>query len=288
MTMSLRQLRQRITIRYHLNPLSAIEVGQYIQHRLQVSGANGAPYFTIRPPCGAFTVTASGIPRLINAICDKCLLAGYVAQTGQNRFPHGAAAPGANWKGKSNYEPDQRRPQTRQPDRTETARATRSVARGHGAGAGRPRLAPFPAAGRDDGSPALLLAGWFFWQWWVVRSDNAVTQVVNVATPPPTIPIAPPPVQAPAPAPKPAAAAPALKPVVVASVAPVAPPARAETGPFRPLPHWPSRKACASPPPAAATPLAAPRGAASPEVPLVSNFSPTPWPVDLKLNAHFL
>src|SRR6202034_4556820 len=42
----LRQLRQRITIRYHLNPLRRNEIGQYIQHRLQVSGANGAPYFT--------------------------------------------------------------------------------------------------------------------------------------------------------------------------------------------------------------------------------------------------
>jgi len=43
---SLRQLRQRITVRYHLNPLTRLEVGTYIQHRLQVSGANGAPYFT--------------------------------------------------------------------------------------------------------------------------------------------------------------------------------------------------------------------------------------------------
>ena len=42
---SLRQLRQRISIRYHLHPLRQGEIGQYIQHRLQVSGANGAPLF---------------------------------------------------------------------------------------------------------------------------------------------------------------------------------------------------------------------------------------------------
>src|SRR5918996_2325121 len=41
----LRQLRQRITVRYHLAPLSRQEVEQYIQHRLQVVGANGRPSF---------------------------------------------------------------------------------------------------------------------------------------------------------------------------------------------------------------------------------------------------
>src|SRR5689334_13039362 len=42
----LRQLRQRITVRYHLLPLSQYEVSHYIQHRLDLSGARGAPYFT--------------------------------------------------------------------------------------------------------------------------------------------------------------------------------------------------------------------------------------------------
>jgi general secretion pathway protein A len=76
---SLRQLRQRITVRYHLNPLKHNEVGQYIQHRLQVSGANGAPYFTLPAVWRIFRYSC-GIPRLINAVCDKCLLAGYVQQ----------------------------------------------------------------------------------------------------------------------------------------------------------------------------------------------------------------
>ena len=76
---SLRQLRQRITVRYHLAPLKHAEVRQYIQHRLQVSGANGSPYFTT-PAIWRIYRYSSGIPRLINAVCDKCLLAGYVQQ----------------------------------------------------------------------------------------------------------------------------------------------------------------------------------------------------------------
>ena len=75
----LRQLRQRITIRYHLSPLRQNEVAQYIQHRLQVSGANGAPYFT-SPAVWRIYHYSVGVPRLINAVCDKCLLAGYVQQ----------------------------------------------------------------------------------------------------------------------------------------------------------------------------------------------------------------
>lgn len=75
----LRQLRQRITVRYHLRPLKRGEVGQYIQHRLQVSGANGAPYFTA-PAIWRIYRYSQGIPRLVNAICDKCLLAGFVQQ----------------------------------------------------------------------------------------------------------------------------------------------------------------------------------------------------------------
>ncbi len=81
----LRQLRQRITIRYHLKPLRRNEVGHYVQHRLEVSGANGAPYFTAAALWRIYNYS-KGIPRLINAICDKCLLAGYVAQRGKIDF----------------------------------------------------------------------------------------------------------------------------------------------------------------------------------------------------------
>jgi general secretion pathway protein A len=75
----LRQLRQRITVRYHLPPLTRNEVNQYVQHRLEVSGANGAPHFTA-PALWRIYRYSQGIPRLVNAICDKALLAGYVGQ----------------------------------------------------------------------------------------------------------------------------------------------------------------------------------------------------------------
>lgn len=76
----LRQLRQRITVRFHLPPLSRFEIAQYIQHRLEVSGAQGGPYFT-RPALWRVHRYSGGIPRLVNAVCDKALLAGYVNQT---------------------------------------------------------------------------------------------------------------------------------------------------------------------------------------------------------------
>lgn len=76
----LKQLRQRITVRYHLLPLNRYEVNQYIQHRLEVSGAKGSPYFT-QPALWRVHRYSGGIPRLVNAVCDKALLAGYVQQT---------------------------------------------------------------------------------------------------------------------------------------------------------------------------------------------------------------
>jgi general secretion pathway protein A len=74
---SLRQLRQRITVRYHLTPLSRPEIERYIQHRLQVVGANGRPAFTPWAIRSIFRYSG-GIPRLVNAVCDKTLLAGFV------------------------------------------------------------------------------------------------------------------------------------------------------------------------------------------------------------------
>jgi len=73
----LRQLRQRITVRYHLRPLSRPDTERYIAHRLHVAGSNGRPSFT---PWAIRTVHryARGIPRLVNAVCDKALLFGYV------------------------------------------------------------------------------------------------------------------------------------------------------------------------------------------------------------------
>ena len=74
----LRQLRQRITVRYHLKPLSPWETEAYILHRLNVAGANSRPTFS-RGALWWIYRYSRGVPRLVNAICDKALLAGYVA-----------------------------------------------------------------------------------------------------------------------------------------------------------------------------------------------------------------
>lgn len=74
---SLRQLRQRITVRYHLRPLSLAATEDYIQHRLQIAGGNSRPHFQ-RGAVRRIYRYSRGIPRLINAVCDKTLLCGYV------------------------------------------------------------------------------------------------------------------------------------------------------------------------------------------------------------------
>jgi general secretion pathway protein A len=81
----LRQLRQRITVRFHLPPLSRCETTQYVRHRLHVSGANGEPHFT-PPALWRVHRYSGGIPRLVNALCDKALLAGFVQQTGRINY----------------------------------------------------------------------------------------------------------------------------------------------------------------------------------------------------------
>ncbi len=71
----LRQLAQRITARYHLEPLSIAETAQYIEHRLKVAGALGEVF-----DAGARKEVyrlSQGVPRLINVICDRALLGAY-------------------------------------------------------------------------------------------------------------------------------------------------------------------------------------------------------------------
>ncbi len=71
----LRQLDQRITARYHLRPLTPQETGGYIRHRLQVGGAP-TDIFSEAAIRRIFRATG-GIPRLINTLCDRCLLGAY-------------------------------------------------------------------------------------------------------------------------------------------------------------------------------------------------------------------
>ena len=71
----LRQLAQRITARYHLNPLSSEESGGYVKHRMRVAGAT-AETFT---PASLREVhrLSGGVPRIINVICDRALLGAF-------------------------------------------------------------------------------------------------------------------------------------------------------------------------------------------------------------------
>ncbi|MBT8090813.1 MAG: AAA family ATPase [Gammaproteobacteria bacterium] len=71
----LRQLAQRITGRYHLEPLTTEETADYIEHRLKVAGALGEVF---DPGAKKETFHLSqGVPRLINVICDRALLGAY-------------------------------------------------------------------------------------------------------------------------------------------------------------------------------------------------------------------
>lgn len=82
---ALRQLRQRIAVRYHIMPLDPNEVEPYIRHRLTVAGSNGNILFTDRALRMIYQYT-EGVPRLINIICDKSLLLAYVQET--NKITH--------------------------------------------------------------------------------------------------------------------------------------------------------------------------------------------------------
>ncbi len=71
----LRQLAQRITGRYHLEPLSREETAQYVEHRLRVAGALGEVIDSGAKK--AVFKRSQGVPRLINVICDRALLGAY-------------------------------------------------------------------------------------------------------------------------------------------------------------------------------------------------------------------
>jgi general secretion pathway protein A len=71
----LRQLAQRITGRYHLDPLSRQETAAYVRHRMRVAGAT-ADVFTRGGLREVYNVS-HGIPRVINIICDRALLGAY-------------------------------------------------------------------------------------------------------------------------------------------------------------------------------------------------------------------
>lgn len=74
----LRQLAQRITARYHLTPLNADETEAYVRHRMAVAGARRLPF--TRLGLRVLYQRSGGIPRLINVIADRALMAGFARE----------------------------------------------------------------------------------------------------------------------------------------------------------------------------------------------------------------
>ena len=73
---ALRQLAQRITARFHLDPLKAQDTVEYLRHRIAVAGGSAFPFED-----GAVRrlhALSGGVPRLLNVLGERALLAGYV------------------------------------------------------------------------------------------------------------------------------------------------------------------------------------------------------------------
>ena len=79
-TPQMSQLDQRVSIRCTLTDLDEQETDRYIHHRLNVAGARGQVRFSPRAVKEIYR-GSHGVPRLINLICDRALLAGYASQT---------------------------------------------------------------------------------------------------------------------------------------------------------------------------------------------------------------
>lgn len=83
----LRQLKQRIAIRTHIDPLSRREGREYINHRLKLAGVREGPVFTL-PAMERIVKEAKGVPRTINILCDNALITGF----GYEQKPVGLSA----------------------------------------------------------------------------------------------------------------------------------------------------------------------------------------------------
>lgn len=76
----LRQLRQRVALRYHLSPLDADETREYVHHRLRIAGPTADVRFTEKALNTIYRYS-KGVPRLINLCADKALLVAYTEDT---------------------------------------------------------------------------------------------------------------------------------------------------------------------------------------------------------------
>lgn len=75
----LQQLRQRVIASYHLGPMDRSETQAYIEHRLKHVGWNGDPAFD-GDAFEAIHAASGGIPRRVNLICNRVMLAGYLGE----------------------------------------------------------------------------------------------------------------------------------------------------------------------------------------------------------------
>lgn len=76
------QLRQRVIASYHLGPLDVAETQAYVEHRLGCVGWKGNPAFEAEALKGIFD-HSQGIPRRINALCDRIMLAAFLSDKHQ-------------------------------------------------------------------------------------------------------------------------------------------------------------------------------------------------------------
>ena len=74
----LKQFEQRIAIRFHLTPLDQAEAGRYISYRLQKAGSKRALFS--QEALQIVWQHAHGVPRIINTLCDLCLLEGFASR----------------------------------------------------------------------------------------------------------------------------------------------------------------------------------------------------------------
>jgi general secretion pathway protein A len=267
-----RAVRQRITVSYHIQPLTVDEVRQYIAHRLKVAGAPGE-LFTPEAT-KAVHDCSRGYPRLINIICDHALMSGYargvaridgdiIRECGDElRITIGVAAAPSTSSARpadaapsvprSGARPPRQRPAEEEPDRRPSS------------------------AGRSfvvfAGAAALLAAAWFFWGERVsdqlarfgLRAEVSSSPPVGAAAPPLSVESRPqaaenPATPAPAPKPAPAVALEAPPPPRAAVEPP--PAAREPAAPPVPPSPPPSPRATVAVEPAAPGPVPAPADA---------------------------
>ena len=71
----MKQVKQRVAIRYHLPALNREEIGNYISHRLSIAGTDRS--FFSEQAIDLIFQLSNGIPRLINLLCDRSMTAAY-------------------------------------------------------------------------------------------------------------------------------------------------------------------------------------------------------------------